>query len=99
MLTKQNPHVPTCAPQESLRKYSVVPVVVRQLSADDELEGHPIPAGTTVICHLQVRFATNQRKRHPACHTRLLSPLRLWLQSAGGYARQLSAVTQARMLL
>lgn len=39
--------------KESLRKYSVVPVVVRQLSADDELEGHPIPAGTTVICHLQ----------------------------------------------
>ena len=42
-------------PQESLRKYSVVPVVVRHLSADDELEGHPVPAGTTVICHLQVR--------------------------------------------
>ena len=47
--------------QESLRKYSVVPVVVRHLSADDELEGHPIPAGTTVICHLQVRSCCSNR--------------------------------------
>lgn len=51
--------------QESLRKYSVVPVVVRQLSADDELEGHPIPAGTTVICHLQVRLASSHSE--PCC--------------------------------
>lgn len=40
--------------QESLRKYSVVPVVVRELSADDEIEGYAVPAGATVICHLQV---------------------------------------------
>ena len=31
----------------------MVPVVVRQLSADDELCGHRIPAGTTVIAQLQ----------------------------------------------
>lgn len=39
--------------KESLRKYSVVPVVVRELSEADQLEGHSLPAGTTVICHLQ----------------------------------------------
>lgn len=39
--------------KESLRKYSVVPVVVRHLVADDEIEGYKIPAGTTVVCHLQ----------------------------------------------
>ena len=32
----------------------MVPVVLRQLAADDEVEGRPLPAGTTVICHLQV---------------------------------------------
>ena len=39
--------------QETLRKYSVVPVVVRHLAADDELCGARIPAGTTVIAQLQ----------------------------------------------
>lgn len=39
--------------QETLRKYTVVPVVVRELAADDELHGHRLPAGTTVIAHLQ----------------------------------------------
>lgn len=39
--------------QESLRKYSVVPVVVRRLMADDELCGYTVPRGTFVICHLQ----------------------------------------------
>jgi cytochrome P450 len=39
--------------KESLRKYSVVPVVTRNLNADDELCGHRLPAGSWIICHLQ----------------------------------------------
>jgi cytochrome P450 len=41
------------SPQETLRKYSVVPVVVRQLAGNDVLCGHNLAAGTYVICHLQ----------------------------------------------
>lgn len=41
------------APQEALRKYSVVPVVTRMLAADDELLGHAIPKGTMVACLLK----------------------------------------------
>jgi cytochrome P450 len=37
-----------------LRKYSVVPVVTRTLTCDDELMGHTIPKGTMVACHIQV---------------------------------------------
>jgi cytochrome P450 len=43
--------------KESLRKYSVVPVVTRKLAADDELLGHKMPAGIMVACHLQVGVA------------------------------------------
>jgi cytochrome P450 len=50
--------MPDCRVQESLRKYSVVPVVVRELSEADQLEGHSLPAGTTVICHLQASLYT-----------------------------------------
>lgn len=39
--------------KESLRKYSVVPVVTRNMNADDELCGFHLPAGSWVICHLQ----------------------------------------------
>lgn len=45
--------------QESLRKYSVVPVVVRELSATDQIEGHTLAAGTTVICHLKASLSIN----------------------------------------
>ncbi|KAK9835127.1 hypothetical protein WJX81_000142 [Elliptochloris bilobata] len=42
-----------CALQESLRKYSVVPVVTRRCAADDEICGHRIPAGTYLACSIQ----------------------------------------------
>lgn len=40
--------------KETLRKYSVVPVVTRHLAKDDELLGHKLPAGIMVACVLQV---------------------------------------------
>lgn len=39
--------------KESLRKYSVVPVVTRNMNAEDELCGYTLPKGSWVICHLQ----------------------------------------------
>ena len=39
--------------QESLRRYSVVPIVSRQLAAEDELCGHMLPAGCTIICSIK----------------------------------------------
>lgn len=39
--------------KESLRKYTVVPLVVRRASAADQLHGYTIPAGTLVMCVLQ----------------------------------------------
>ena len=39
--------------KESLRKYSVVPVVTRDLNTDDELCGTKLPRGSWIICHLQ----------------------------------------------
>ncbi len=39
--------------KESLRKYSVVPVVTRDLNKDDELCGEKLPRGSWIICHLQ----------------------------------------------
>jgi cytochrome P450 len=39
--------------KESLRKYSVVPVVTRDLNCDDELCGVKLPRGSWIICHLQ----------------------------------------------
>eukprot|EP00887_Chlorella_sp_A99_P007491 scaffold2.g7491.t1 len=39
--------------KESLRKYSVVPVVTRNLTADDELCGMLVPKGTWIICHIE----------------------------------------------
>ncbi|KAL4435224.1 hypothetical protein ABPG77_001906 [Micractinium sp. CCAP 211/92] len=39
--------------KEALRKYSVVPVVTRNLNADDELLGHSIPRGSWLIVHIQ----------------------------------------------
>lgn len=41
--------------KEALRKYSVVPVVTRNLTQDDELmPGYQVPAGTMIVCNLQV---------------------------------------------
>ncbi|CAG9467343.1 unnamed protein product [Pedinophyceae sp. YPF-701] len=39
--------------KESLRKYSVVPVVTRLVLEDDEVLGHVIPKGTYVMCVVQ----------------------------------------------
>ncbi|EFN52051.1 hypothetical protein CHLNCDRAFT_139264 [Chlorella variabilis] len=39
--------------KESLRKYSVVPVVTRNLVQEDELLGHKLPRGSWLIVHLQ----------------------------------------------
>ena len=39
--------------QESLRKYSVVPVVTRRVAADDKICGQHIPKGTYLACCLQ----------------------------------------------
>lgn len=40
--------------KESLRKYSVVPVVTRNMNRDDEIvPGITLPAGSWIICHLQ----------------------------------------------
>jgi len=39
--------------KESLRKYSVVPVVTRQLATDDNLCGYYIPQGTIVVVPIQ----------------------------------------------
>ena len=39
--------------KESLRKYSVVPVVTRDLNTDDEICGVKVPRGSWIICHLQ----------------------------------------------
>lgn len=39
--------------QESLRKYSVVPVVTRRVAADDTICGHHIPKDTYLACCLQ----------------------------------------------
>lgn len=41
-----------CCLQESLRKYSVVPLLVREANRDTELLGHHIPKGTK--CSLMV---------------------------------------------
>lgn len=39
--------------KESLRKYSVVPVVTRNMNAQDEICGYTLPKGSWIICHLQ----------------------------------------------
>ena len=39
--------------QESLRRYSVVPVVVRELGRDDVLCGHKVPRGSHVVTALK----------------------------------------------
>lgn len=48
--------------KEALRKYSVVPVVTRELLEDDVLAGHRVPAGTMVTCQLQ---AVHNQWREP----------------------------------
>ena len=44
----------TCVLKESLRKYSVVPVVTRTCIEDTELAGYSIPKGTTIVALIQV---------------------------------------------
>jgi hypothetical protein len=44
--------------KEALRRYSVVPVVTRSLKEDDVLGGHTVPAGSMVVCHIQVCWRT-----------------------------------------
>lgn len=39
--------------KEALRKYSIVPVVTRQLAEDDDLCGIPVPANTIVVVPIQ----------------------------------------------
>ncbi|KFM27558.1 putative cytochrome P450 4aa1 [Auxenochlorella protothecoides] len=39
--------------KESLRKYSVVPVLTRNLVAPDTLCGHDLPAGSWIVLHVQ----------------------------------------------
>lgn len=39
--------------RETLRKYSVVPVVTRVAHADSNLCGHFIPRGSKIVLHLQ----------------------------------------------
>jgi cytochrome P450 len=39
--------------QESLRKYSVVPVVTRKAVMDDEICGYRVPSGTYIACCIQ----------------------------------------------
>ena len=53
-------------PQESLRKYSVVPVVTRRCAADDEMCGHRIPAGTYLACSIQARHLSSYERRSHA---------------------------------
>ena len=38
--------------QETLRKYSVVPVVTRKAAVDDEICGYQIPKGAYIACHI-----------------------------------------------
>jgi cytochrome P450 len=47
--------------QESLRKYSVVPVVTRRVASDDSICGRRVPAGTYLACCLQAVHSTWQR--------------------------------------
>ncbi|GBF94771.1 cytochrome P450 [Raphidocelis subcapitata] len=49
--------------KEALRKYSVVPVVTRELVEDDTLAGYRIPAGTMITCQLQ---SVHNQWRDPA---------------------------------
>ena len=48
--------------QESLRCYSVVPVVVRELARDDVLCGCYVPRGSHVVTALK---AVHQQWKHP----------------------------------
>lgn len=47
--------------QETLRKYSVVPVVTRRVAADDKICGMRVPGGTYLACCLQAVHATWQQ--------------------------------------
>lgn len=47
--------------QETLRKYSVVPVVTRRVAADDSICGMRVPAGTYLACCIQAVHAAWQQ--------------------------------------
>ena len=56
--TASNARYPMHGPvQETLRKYSIVPVVTRVAARDTTLCGYPIPAGCYIACILQVLTA------------------------------------------
>ena len=69
------PHPTMNAAQETLRKYSVVPVVTRMCAQDTTLDGIPIPAGCYIACLLQVSHSApgclqtcgRQRPCHRVC--------------------------------
>jgi hypothetical protein len=80
------PHPSVCPAvlKEALRRYSVVPVVTRSLKEDDVLGGHTVPAGSMVVCHIQVRGLSTQCRMQPGtngnaagkgdCHAWCLRP-------------------------
>ena len=76
-----------CPEQESLRKYSVVPVVTRNLVADDELSGCKLPAGAWVIVHIQVGllFCAPQARIILASVLLRTLPSKRWVWVGGGH--------------
>jgi cytochrome P450 len=46
--------------KESLRKYTLVPMVVRVCAKDDVMDGHPVPAGTKIFINMKCTH-TNPR--------------------------------------
>ena len=67
------PPPPICLP--AVCRYSIVPVVTRDLTADDELCGQPIPKGSWIICHLQV--GQRPPRHHPAPHAHVYAHVRI----------------------
>ena len=52
--TYTHTHTFACARQETLRYYSVVPVVTREAAADDTLGGVTVPRGCKIFIHIGV---------------------------------------------
>ena len=78
-----------CGAQETLRLYSLVPVVVREAQEDDDLEGLFVPAGTKIMINTKVSGskslgAHGHTPSHTHARTRHLSPS---ISLALGYPR------------
>lgn len=86
--------------KEALRKYSVVPVVTRQLAADDELLGHKLPRGIMVACILQVSLHVLGRSCLPLGNGLPEHPVLPWKPIAavpwGCACRALTTCTRSR---